>query len=214
MKKWLLVSIVISLVLVLTACGSANSSNASATATTTLPLEGQLLVGTVKLESTSLAVSTDQAKQLLPLWETLQSMASSGTAASQEVDAVVSQIKSTMNSEQISSITAMNLTQQDLVSAVADAGASSTTSSTASTTNASAAQLQAGAGAPGAGAPSGGNPPIDMGAGMTVSTGAQSAGQTQTGTTQAVSSQSTGSTNQVSPALINALVELLQKKIG
>jgi peptidoglycan DL-endopeptidase CwlO len=210
MKKWMLVSIVISLVLVLTACGSAKSSSASATASTTLSLEEQLLVGTLKLESTTLAVSSDQADQLLPLWETLQSMASSGTAASQEVDAVVSQIESTMSAEQISSITAMNLTQQDLAAAVRDTGAYMTSSSSASTTDASSVQLQASAGAP----PSGGNPPNDMGAGMPAATGAQSTGQTQTGTTQAVTSQSTGNTSQVTTVLINTLVELLQKKIA
>jgi hypothetical protein len=208
MKKWMLVSIVISLILVLSACGSSQSSNASATATTTLSLEEQMLVGTIKLESTSQAVSAAQAKDLLPLWETLQSMASSGTAASQETDAVVSQIESTMSPEQISSITAMDLTQKDLVAAATDTGTSLATSSTASTTNASSVQPQAGAGAPG-----GGNPPTDMGPGMPASTGAQAAGQTQTGTTQAVNSQSTGTTSQVSTALINALVQLLQKKI-
>jgi hypothetical protein len=48
-----------------------------------------------------------------------------------------------------------------------------------------------------------------MGGGMTVSTGTQS----QSGSTQSVTGQSTGSTNQVSPVLINALVELLKKKI-
>jgi hypothetical protein len=53
-----------------------------------------------------------------------------------------------------------------------------------------------------------------MGGGMPASTGAQSAGQTQTGTAQAVTGQSIGTTNQVSSALINALVELLKKKIG
>ena len=209
MKKWMAVSIVISLVLALTACGSTQNSNAAASGSTALSLEGQLLVGTFKLESSNLVVSSDQAAQLLPLWETLQSLASSGTAASQEIDAVVSQIESTMSPQQISSITAMKLTQQDLAAAAAGTGASSTTSSTASTASASLAQLQAGAGAPGAG-----NPPTDMGGSMPASTGAQSTGQTQTGTAQAVTSQSTGTTNQVSPALINALVELLKKKIG
>jgi hypothetical protein len=41
-----------------------------------------------------------------------------------------------------------------------------------------------------------------------------STGQGQTSTNQTVSSQSTGSTNQVSPALLTALVELLKKKIA
>jgi hypothetical protein len=214
MKKWMLVSIVIVLVLALTACGSTQTSNATATTSTALSLEGQLLVGTFKLESTTLAISSDQADQLLPLWETLQSLESSGTAASQEIDAVVSQIESTMSVEQISSITAMNLTQQDLSIAAVDNGASSGTSGSASTVNINPAQLQAGAGVPGAGDPGGGNPPSDMGGGMPASTGAQTAGLIQTGTTQAVTGQSTATAPQVSPALINALVELLKKKIA
>ena len=214
MKRWMAFSIVIVLVLVLTACGNGTTATTSATATTVLPLEGQLLVGTLKLESTSLAVSSSQAAQLLPLWETLQSLASSSTAATQEVDAVVSQIESTMSAEQISSITDMKLIQQDLAAAMTDTGTSSTASGSTGATNASSVQIQAGASAPGAGNPGGGNPPADMGAGMQLSTGAQSTGQTQTGTTQTVTGQSAGTTNQVTPALINALVEILKKKIG
>ncbi len=118
-------------------------------------MEGQLLVGTLKLETTDLAVSSDQASQLLPLWETLQSLATSGTAATEEVQAVVDQIKSTMSTSQISSITAMNLTQQDLATAMSDNGASSSSSNPASTTSGNSAQLPAGGPA---GAPAGGNP--------------------------------------------------------
>jgi hypothetical protein len=207
MKKWMVVSIVIGLVLAMSACGGSQNSSTAATASTALSQEGKLLVGTLKLESTSLAVSSTQAEQLLPLWETMQSLASSGTAASQEVDAVVSQIESTMSAEQISSITSMNLTQQDLAAVVVDTGASSTISGTASTTNASSIRLQAGAGET-----VGGIPPTDVG-GMPVSSGGPSTDQIQNGSTQAVNSQTTGTTSQVSPALINALVVLLQKKI-
>jgi len=214
MKRWMAVSIVIVLVLVLTACGNGTSATASATATTALPMEGQLLVGTLKLESTSLAVNSSQAAQLLPLWETLQSLASSSTAASQEIDSVVSQIESTMSTDQISSITAMNLTQQDLAAAITDTGTSTTASNSTGAANASSVQIQTGASATGAGNPGGGNPPADMGAGMPLPTGAQSTAQTQTGTTQTVTGQSAGTTNQVTPALINALVEILKKKIG
>ena len=212
MKKWMMVSIVIWLVLAMTACGSAQKSSATASASPALSLEGQLLVGTIKLESTSLAVSSAQAKELLPLWETLQSLESSGIAASQEIDAVVSQIESTMSTEQISNITAMNLTQQDLAAAAVDTGTSLTTSSSTSTSNSSASQLQAGAGAPGVGAAGGGNPPADMGGGMQASTDVQSAGQAQTGVTQATTAQFSGTTNQVPAALINTLVELLKTK--
>lgn len=215
MKKWMFVSIVISLVLALTACGSAQNSSAAATATTALSLEGQLLVGTIKLESTSLAVSSAQAGELLPLWETLSSLESSGTAASQEIEAVVSQIKSTMSAQQISDITAMNLTQNDLAAAAADAGTSSTTSSSTSTSNSSASQLKASAGAPGGGDTGDGNAPADMGSGMSALTDVQAASQAQTGATQATTTTlSSGTTNQVPVTLINILVELLKTKIG
>ena len=76
-------------------------------------------------KSTTLAVTSDQADELLPLWETLQSLASSGTAASEEINAGEDQIESTMSPQQISSITAMNFTQQDLAAAIVDTGASS-----------------------------------------------------------------------------------------
>jgi len=208
MKKWMFVTIVISLVLALTACASTQNTTATATASNTLSLEGQLLVGTFKLENTSLAISSAQANNLLPLWETLQSLASSNTAASQEVDAVVSQIESTMSSQQVSSITAMKLTQQDLTATAIDTGTASTTASSASTVKTSAVQLQAGAGAP-----AGGNPPSDMGGGMGGATDVQAAGQTQSGTSQAVTTPSAGTTQQVSAAMIKALVALLQKKI-
>jgi hypothetical protein len=209
MKKWMAVSIVIILVVVLGACGSAQMVDATAAASTSISMEEQLLVGTIKLESTSLAVTSPQADELLPLWETLQSLASSGTAATQEVDAVVSQIESTMSAEQISSITAMKLSQQDLLAATADAGATTTTSNSANTSSTNAAQPQGGAGVTGAGAP-----PADMGGGMPASGAVSSTGQGQAGTSQTVSSQTAGSTNQVSPALLNALVELLKKKIA
>jgi hypothetical protein len=59
----------------------------------------------IRLEDTPLAVTADQAKTLLPLWEMLQSLSSSSTAATEEIDAVVNQIKSTMTSEQMDEIT-------------------------------------------------------------------------------------------------------------
>jgi hypothetical protein len=207
MKKWMFIPIIISLVAALAACGSAQSATSAKSTATTLTQEGQLLVGTFKLENTSLAITSAQASSLLPLWETLQSLASSNTAASQEVDAVVSQIQSSMTAQQVSSITAMKLTRQDLAATAIDTGTAATTAGSAGTVKTSAAQLPAGAAA-------GGNPPSDAGGGMPGATDVQSASQAQTGTTQAVSTPSTGTTEQVSAAMIKALVALLQKKIG
>ena len=211
MKKLWFITIIASLVLALTACSGTPTTQASATASTELSLEGDLLVGTFKLEDTSLAVSADQADSLLPLWETLESLASSNTAASQEVDAVVSQIKSTMSPEQIAKINAMKLTQQDLQATAIDTGtAASTTSSsgTSGTAKTSATQLQAG------NMQGGGNPPSDMGGGMGGANEVQAISQAQGSITQAVASTSSASASQVSVAMLKALVALLQKKMA
>lgn len=216
MKKLIFAVIVFTLMLSLAACGSTATSKTS-DSSTNLSLEGQLLVGTLKLEDTTSAVTTDQASELLPLWETLQSLAVSGTAASQEIEAVVDQIKSTMSPEQVASITAMKLTQQDLATAITGIDTSSSTSSSTSTTSVTSSQPQAGggAGALAGGDTGGGNPPADMGGGrISADASGASAGIVQASATQAATSQSTVTSNQIPTALISSLVELLQKKIG
>jgi hypothetical protein len=208
MKKLFFVTIGISLILALTACGSTQSATATTSASNTLSLEGQLLVGTFMLEDTTLKVTSAQATTLLPLWETLESLASSNTAASQEVDAVVSQIESSMTTQQISSITAMKLTRSDLAATAVNTGTASTNPSSTNTTKTSSAQQPAGG-------PSGGNPPSDMSSGMPGGTDVQAISQAQTGTSsQAATTPSAASTSQVSTAMIKAVVEMLQKKIG
>ena len=145
----------------------------------------------------------------MPLWETLESLASSNTAASQEVDAVVSQIESSLSAQQVSGITTMKLTQQDLAALALDTGTSSTTAASNNTAKTSAAQLQALTGDPGTG-----NPPGGMDAGMGAASDVQTVSQAQTGTSQAVSTPSAVTTNQVPAAMIKVLVALLQKKVG
>jgi len=78
-----------------------------------LPLASALAVGTIKLDSTAQAVSVDEAKQLIPLWEGLQSLIGSDTAAKAEVEGVINQIRSTMTTDQVSAIQAMKLTGSD-----------------------------------------------------------------------------------------------------
>ena len=215
MKKYIIVVTLFTLLLSLAACSS-SASTPAASKTTSLSTEAQLLVGTLKLESTALVVSKAQAAQLLPLWETLQSLASSGTAAQAEVDAVVDQIKSTMTAQQLSSINTMNLTNQDLTSAMAESGTSTTASTMTGSATSSSAQLPSGGGmaAPAGGDPGGGNPPTDMGGAMSASGSTSSIGIAQAASAQSTVVPSSVTSNQVPPALINALVELLQKKVA
>jgi len=84
-----------------------------------LPAASQLILGTLRLEGTANAVTTEQAKTLLPLCKSLQSGAVQGAA---EVNAVLGQIERAMASEQIQAIAAMRLTQEDMASWVQESG--------------------------------------------------------------------------------------------
>ncbi len=119
---WLVLTLLVSLVLA--SCGStpaASSTTADPSGTNSsqnnasLSQVNKLLVGTLKLEDTAQAVDADEAGKLLTLWQAYQSLSNSQTAAEAEVEALVSQIQSTMTSQQVDAINAMNLTSQDLV---------------------------------------------------------------------------------------------------
>ena len=95
MKKTVFALTILAILSVLVACNQTTAQTQSGTGGNTAPLSTatQLLVGTFKLEGTDLAVTADQAKQLLPLWQTLQALSTSNTAATEEINAVVDQIR-------------------------------------------------------------------------------------------------------------------------
>jgi len=73
----------------------------------------QLIVGTMNLQG-NLAVTPDEATQLVPLWEVYQTLIGSNTAAPQELQAALDQVERTMTSDQIQAIVSMKLTRQDM----------------------------------------------------------------------------------------------------
>ncbi len=77
-----------------------------------LPVAQQLALGTLSLENTNLSVSTEQAAELLPLWQVVQSLDTDGNVAEVEMSAVVKQLEGVMSGEQIAAIAAMQLTAE------------------------------------------------------------------------------------------------------
>jgi Spy/CpxP family protein refolding chaperone len=71
----------------------------------------QLVLGTLKLEDTANAVTPEQAKTLLPLWQLIQGGTLQGT---DETNAVLKQIESKMTDAQLAATEAMQLTNDDL----------------------------------------------------------------------------------------------------
>jgi len=118
------------------ATSSANQSIATSapnvTDTNAVSMEYQLLVGTFKLEGTSLAITKDQAAALLPLWKQVMDLTGgnnigpgqsqtqgSATAAPQaaggdtqaQIDALVQQIQAAMTAAQIQAIADLKITR-------------------------------------------------------------------------------------------------------
>lgn len=87
-----------------------------------IPVESQLILGTLMLEDTGQAVDAEQAAELLPLWQMQKALAASDTASTEEIDALIDQIQETMTREQIQAIAGMQLTQQEMFAYMQKAG--------------------------------------------------------------------------------------------
>jgi len=225
MKKILFILTAFTLLFALVACSKTANQAAQTGSSASLSTAAELLVGTLKLEGTDQAVTSDQARQLLPLWQMLQSLSTSSTAATEEISAVVDQIKSTMTSDQMDKITAMNLTQQDMMALMSQNGptANGTAVSTPMALNglpdsgsAPSGGMPSGGGAPSGGMPSGGSAPSggSMPSGGVPPSGGDTGAAGAPGmstTPQAV--RSNGMADQVPAPLLNELIQLLQKKI-
>lgn len=127
MKKILFLTI--TLTLLLAACGSGtDSATADVPAgqfdpgSQELDLSTKLALGTLKLENTDLAVTSDQAAELLPLWQVLNNTSGSDSTSQVEIDALIEQIHDTMTPEQITAIEGMNLTRADIFTTMQELG--------------------------------------------------------------------------------------------
>lgn len=77
-------------------------------------LRSQLAFGIMKLDGSTGAVTPDQAKKLIPLWQAVIALSGDSTSAAEELTAVQDQIVATLSPEQLESIDAMRITNTDL----------------------------------------------------------------------------------------------------
>jgi len=208
MKKTII--LVATFSLLLTACGASTGLQAATVSSTdALPIETQLVLGTLQLEGTDLAVTSQQAAELLPMWQVYQSLTSSGGAAQAEIDGLIEQIRETMTQKQMQAITAMNLSQQDAFALLQSQSGMKRSQGNTTQSNANFVPPDGGMA---------GNAPLDMG----MAGGAQtdggvggtgpmvSTGQSQGTETSAGANRSAG----VPTVLIDELIQVLEQKTG
>jgi len=85
-------------------------------------LRNQLAYGTMKLDGTPNAVTAEQAKTLIPLWQGILALSGDDTTASEELTAVQDQIVAALTPEQLQAIAAMQLTNTELNAFYAEYG--------------------------------------------------------------------------------------------
>lgn len=151
MKKNILIVTISLLALVISACAPAATSaqpveNAGAPAITQTPpapvsepvtaelintdfedaanLRSQLAYGTLQLKDTSDAISAEQAKLMLPLWQAIVALSGDDTTASEELTAVQDQILQSLSAGQVAAINGMKITNATLSAYYASLGIS------------------------------------------------------------------------------------------
>ena len=220
MKKTIFLILI--LTLLLTACGGGDEST-SGTDTNTqfdpnareLPLSTKLAIGTLKLEDTELAVASDQAAELLPLWQVLNNLSSSDSAAPEEITAITEQIQETMSPEQMQAIEEMGLTGQDIFATMQELGLVNAPQVNAEGTPMAGegfrgGQGTGGGGFPGGGPPDGGPPGGGPGGGF----GGEGLSPEQIATAQARRAEGGGGFgNRMMTPLVEAVIELLETKV-
>ena len=114
------------LCLALSAMAAACGSTATSGSGETLQRAARLAQGTLNLEGTDESVDAEAAYRLLPIWELLNDMSTSKTAAPQELAAVVDAIEAAMTVDQLDAIKAMDLPETPIAimtrTAATDAG--------------------------------------------------------------------------------------------
>ena len=219
MKRTFLFSVLVSLSILLSACtsasGSANSFRTGGGSPRTLTPEAKLAIGTIKIDNTKLAVDSAEAGKLLPLWQLLNQLNSSTSAAPQEITAVVNQIQSTMTPEQTSAISSMQITSADMFALFQQQGQANGAgglrpSGGTGTSNRSGGTRNGGGGGQFFFAGGGGGGAFPGGGGF-----GGGANRTGTGTPTASQGSSTSQTaaNRSSIFLVNEVIRLLQGKI-
>jgi hypothetical protein len=153
--KWIPIVAVLVIGLTLAGCGAGveASTSAGGIASKQLSDAESLALGTLKLEDTAQAVDAAQAAELLPLWKAAQSLSTSQTISTMEMEALYTQIREAMTPEQIKAIDAMDFTVAEITEIKSSLGVGLEAASVDTAGTSTQSGGQAGAPADGMGAP-------------------------------------------------------------
>jgi hypothetical protein len=223
MKKTITFLLLIILVFLLAACGGGEGNQAQEVQNQESeqlgfsgekPLQFKLLFGSLLLDETDLAITPEQAEELLPLWQLTRTMAGSDTAAEAEIDAVIEAIQDAMTAEQLVFIEELQFGAEELRQLMEDLDISfGFRGGEGEKGDGSQAGIPGGfGGVPGQGP--GGGQGGGLGGGQGFGGNFQNLSPEQQATAQAIREERGGGRGFFgNPALLDALIELLEGKI-
>lgn len=85
-------------------------------------VRNQLAFGTMKLDGTAQAVTAEQAKTLLPLWQAMSALSGNTSTVPEELNAVQNQIFASMTPEQLQAIADLQITNAKISEFYAEKG--------------------------------------------------------------------------------------------
>jgi hypothetical protein len=239
LKKVLTLLILVPVIFALAACsslklpGSTSSTTSqnqtNMTANAAQPVEEKLAIGTLQLEGTDKAVTAVQAKELLPLWKAVKSLASDSAASPDEVTALYKQIQEAMTAEQVQAIKDVSLTPEEMQALLKKYGVEGLQGGGAmpNLTDAQKATMQArrssnssgrntAGGDQGGGPGGGGGMPPDGGAGggMPPDGAGQQSQPNAQGTPSASQGRRGGPGGGLNTMLVDPLIKILQERAG
>jgi hypothetical protein len=159
-KKTLFLVSALILIFSLTACSAVQLPWASASGSTqtaslsnfaSQPVKNKLAVGLLDLQGSDLALTTAQAKELLPLWKAVKSLSIDSNTTPGEMAALYAQIEGVLTASQLQAIQKLALSASELTALMQKYQGQTVvnTSSSTSTKSQTAQSQQGGPGGPG-----------------------------------------------------------------
>ncbi len=231
-KKTTFAPVFLGLVLLLAACSNsatvdtatASSSTATsgspseaapqtqATDLTDMSIESKLGVGILKLEGTDLAVTADQANELLLLWKAVKSLNSDDAASDAEIQALYAQIEENLTEDQVQVIRELSLTEEELSALMQQYGQNQMAAEAPSSSSSSSSQMQPPDG--GGGGPGGGGDMAMGGGGDAMAGGGMDMGAQASTDQEQQAAPTTNNTVDMNLMFADAIINLLQQRVA
>ncbi len=170
------------------------------------------VLASLELEGTDLAVTADQANELLLLWKAVKSLNSDDAASDAEIQALYAQIEENLTEDQVQVIRELSLTEEELSALMQQYGQNQMAAEAPSSSSSSSSQMQPPDG--GGGGPGGGGDMAMGGGGDAMAGGGIDMGAQASTDQEQQAAPTTNNTMDMNLMFADAIINLLQQRVA